>query len=205
MKRRFLAGLGIALAVAVAAPGLSTPASAGGTKNLTLAQILLSDSKKDAPNGFDSNPNDFDIVTQAILLFPDLVQAASNPGDYTVFLPTDYAFRRLVRDLTGKTVRKESDVFAAVAALGTDTVKGVLSYHIIAGARIDYKTALASDGAELTTLNGAKITVDVRGHGFKSVVLMDGNAALRDPRVIIPNIVASNGIAHGINRVLMPG
>ncbi|MBI4933588.1 MAG: fasciclin domain-containing protein [Actinobacteria bacterium] len=190
------------MAAAVAIPAMVQAAPAKNTSNLSLAQILLSDSKKDAANGFDRNPNDFDIVTQALLLFPDLVEAASNPGDYTVFLPTDYAFRLLVKDLTGKKVFKESDVFAAVATLGTDTVKTVLTYHIVPGARVDYKAATKSDGAELKTLQGNIITVDVQGKN--RVILMDGDPDLRDPRVIFPNIKASNGIAHGINRVLIP-
>ena len=43
-----------------------------------------------------------DIATQAVLLFPDLVSAASDPNSsLTVFLPNDLAFRTLVHDLTG--------------------------------------------------------------------------------------------------------
>lgn len=201
MKRKFLAVLGLGLTAALAVPAVA-PASAA-TKP-TLAQILLSDTKKDAKNGFDSNPNDFDIVTQAVLLFPDLTAAASDPkANLTVFLPTDFAFRQLVRDLTGKTVYKESEIFKAVAGLGVDTVKAVLMYHII-GSRIDYATALKADGASLTTLGGGTITVDVQGTFFKRVVLVDKDPDLRDPKVIIANIRAANGIAHVIDRVLLP-
>ena len=202
MKRKFLAVLGLGLTAALAIPAVA-PASAA-TKP-TLAQILLSDSKRDAKNGFDSNPNDFDIVTQAVLLFPDLTKAASDPkANLTVFLPTDYAFRQLVRDLTGKTVYKESQIFATVASLGVDTVKAVLMYHIIGGARIDYATALKADGASLTTLGGGTITVDIQGKFFKRVVLVDKDPDLRDPKVVVANIRASNGIAHAIDRVLLP-
>jgi uncharacterized surface protein with fasciclin (FAS1) repeats len=193
-----LALLGIGLTTALVAP---ISADAGAAKP-TLAQILLSDSKKDAANGFDHNPNDFDIVTQALLLFPDLVDAASKPGKLTVFLPTDFAFRRLVKDLTGKVVFKESDVFKAVASLGTDTVKAVLTYHIIAGAKINYVGALAANGASVTTLNGATIKVQVK-HGWK-VFLNDKDPDLKDPKVIVADIQASNGIAHVIDRVLLP-
>ncbi len=202
MKRKFLVALGLGLTAALAIPAVA-PASAA-TKP-TLAQILLSDSKHDAKNGFDSNPNDFDIVTQALLLFPDLTSAASDPkANLTVFLPTDYAFRQLARDLTGKTIYKESEIFNAVASLGTDTVKAVLTYHIIGGARIDYAAALKADGASLTTLGGGTITVDIQGKHFKRVVLVDKDPDLRDPKVIVANIKASNGIAHAIDRVLLP-
>jgi uncharacterized surface protein with fasciclin (FAS1) repeats len=200
MKRKFLAVIGLGLAAAVAIPSVA-PASAATRP--TLAQILLSDSKKDAKNGFDANPNDFDIVTQAVLAFPALTAAASSPGNLTVFLPTDYAFRQLVRDLTGKTVYKESEIFNAVVGLGLPTVEAVLKYHIL-GTRVDYRTALKADGASLTTLQGGTITVDVTGRFFKRVVLQDKDPDLRDPKVVIADIRASNGIAHAIDRVLLP-
>lgn len=199
MKRSLLAAIGLTLTTALVAP-----AAASAAPKPTLAQILLSDSSKDAANGFDANPNDFDIVTQALLLFPDLVQAASNPGDYTVFLPTDYAFRALVKSLTGQTVLKESDVFAAVAGLGLPTVKTVLTYHIIGGSRISYAQALKANGAELTTLQGGTIKVSIAGKFFKKIVLVDKEPALRDAKVVVADIKASNGIAHGIDRVLLP-
>lgn len=201
MKRTLFAALGLGLAAATLVPAVA-PASAAPAKP-TLAQILLSDSKSDWKNGFDRNPNDFDIVTQALLLFPDLVDAASNPGDYTVFLPTDYAFRRLVFDLTGKKVYAEADVFKAVAGLGVDTVKAVLQYHIIAGSRIDYRTALKADGVALTTLGGT-LTVDVQGKSFRKIVLVDNEPDLKDAKVVRADIKASNGIAHAIDRVLIP-
>lgn len=203
MKRRILAALGIGLTTAFLVPA-TVPASASATPRPTLAQILLADSKLDR-NGFDHNPYDFDIVTQAVLLFPDLTAAASNPAaNLTVFLPTDAAFRTLVKQLTGTTVWAEKDVFAAVASLGPDTVYDVLKYHILLGARIDYRTALQSDGAELETLQGGTITVDVRGTYLPRVVLVDKDPDLRDARVIFPNIRAVNGIAHAIDRVLLP-
>ena len=203
MKRSLLAGLAVVVAATVAAPAIAS-ATPVHKPAPTLAQILLSDSTRDDRNGFDRNPDDFDIVTQALLLFPDLVQAASDPkSNLTVFLPTDYAFRALVKGLTGKVVFKEADVFAAVAGLGAATVKAVLTYHIVPG-RIDYATAVKSNGAQLKTLNGATITVHVSGKRFKWVRLQDKDPDLRDPRVVVANIRASNGIAHAINRVLLP-
>jgi uncharacterized surface protein with fasciclin (FAS1) repeats len=174
---------------------------------LTLAEILLSDSASDDAKGFDDDSDDFDIVTQAVLLFPDLVAAASNPdAELTVFLPTDRAFRRLVKDLTGQRLHGESDIFDAVAGLGVDTVKTVLTYHLV-GSAIDYRTALKSDGAMLKTLQGGSFTVDVSGWwGHRSVNLIDNDPDARNPRVVAPNVggEAKNGFAHGIDRVLRP-
>lgn len=177
------------------------------TPSQTLAEILLSDSAGDDANGFDGNGKDFDIVTQAVLLYPDLVAAVSNPDlELTVFLPNDGAFRKLVKDLTGQRLQSESEVFAAVAELGLDTVKTVLTYHIIVGSAIDYDTARQSDSAVLTTLQGGTFTVDVRGRRCRSVRLIDNDPDDRDPMVVSPNVggEATNGFAHGIDRVLRP-
>ncbi|MGB8859872.1 MAG: fasciclin domain-containing protein [Ilumatobacteraceae bacterium] len=203
MKRSFIAAVGLAVTAAVASPAVAQAAPTTH-HSPTLVQILLADEQWDGADGFDGFPFDFDIVTEALQLFPDLVEAANSPGDLTVFLPTDQAFRRLVKDLTGQTMQSESEVFAAVASLGTDTVKAVLTYHIVAGSRITYRQALRSDGAAIGTLNGASFTVDVVGKRFKSVVLVDNDPDFRDPTVVFPNINASNGIAHAIDRVLLP-
>ena len=65
----------------------------------------------------------------------------------TAFMPTDRAFQRLVRSLTGSTPRTEKKTFAAVAGLGIDTVETVLLYHVVPGATVTYKQALKADGA----------------------------------------------------------
>ena len=55
----------------------------------------------------------------------------------------------------------------------------------------------------LTTVNGQTIEVDVTGSWIKRVTLID-KAPTRDPMVIVPNVRAANGIAHAIDRVLIP-
>ncbi len=158
-------------------------------------------------NQFDLNPFDYDIVTEAVLLFPDLVAAASDPdAELTVFLPNDWAFRRLVADLTGTWPLRERAVFDAVAGLGVDTVSTVLRSHIIAGPPISFETAKQADGAVLTTLQGGTIEVDVSGRWWKVVRLVDQDPDARDARVVHPEVggAAANGFAHGIDRVLRP-
>lgn len=206
MRKKFIAALTVIASLAFMAP---VAAQETATEQMpTLADILLSDSDRDGPDGFDRRGWDYDIVTQAVLLFPDLVAAASDPdAELTAFLPRDRAFRRLVYEITGDWLRSEADVFAAVASLGTDTVKNVLLYHLV-GAKIDYRTALRSDGAVLDTLlEGATIEVKVkRFFIWRYVKLIDADTNDRNPIVVRPNLggEASNGYAHGINRVLRP-
>ena len=202
-KRKMFVG---ALAVMFAASSCAVPAPA--VSDNTIAAQLLSDSSGDNAAGFDDNWYDFDIVTQAVLLYPDLVAAASDPeASLTAFLPNDRAFQVLVLDLTGNWVDSEQGVFDAVASLGLPTVKTVLTYHLVP-AKIAASDALAADGAELTTLQGGKITVDVTEPRLSRIQLGD-----LDPDDDNPNLVyskynyggtLSNGYIHGISLVLRP-
>lgn len=204
--RKLLVGAAAALGVVAIAP--TTASATGGSSDQTLADILLADSARDDADGFDRRWWDFDIVTQAVLLFPDLVEGASNPdAELTAFLPNDQAFRRLVKEITGEWVRAEADVFAAVASLGVDTVEDVLQYHIVP-VSISYRDARKADGATLPTLlEGATLDVDVVGkRWWQRVRIVDADTDDRNPTVVWPNVggKASNGYAHGINRVLRP-
>lgn len=187
----------------------STPGNASGAKShRSLAAVLTSDG-----NNFDHNSRDFDIVTQAVLAVlkakPSSVVSVLAKGNtrVTAFVPTDAAFRALVFDLTGKWVKKESKVFAAVASLGTDTVETVLLYHVIAGKTITAAQALRADGAALTTAQGGAITVDVLNPVAGRIRLQDQDPDDVDPTTIPRLLNLNKGnkqIAHGINYVLRP-
>ena len=74
--------------------------------------------------------------------------------------PTDQAFRLLATSLTKTHCSRESDVFAAIATLGADTVKAVLTDHLV-GDKLDPATVLAGDLVQVSTLAGGSFTVDV--------------------------------------------
>jgi uncharacterized surface protein with fasciclin (FAS1) repeats len=187
----------------------STPGNASAAKgNRSLAAVLTSDG-----NNFDHNSRDFDIVTQGVLAVlkakPSSAVSVLAKGNtrVTAFVPTDAAFRALVFDLTGKWVKKESKVFAAVASLGIDTVETVLLYHVIAGKTITAAQALKADGAALTTAQGGTITVDVLNPVTGRIRLQDQDPDDVDPATIprLLNINKGNKqIAHGVNYVLRP-
>jgi len=202
-KRRALVPLAVALALTAGA--CTVPAPAPSQK--TIAQQLLSDSGDNAA-GFDGDWYDFDIATQAILLYPDLVQAASDPAaSLTAFLPNDRAFQVLVYSLTGNVVLDEQGVFDAVASLGLPTVKTVLTYHLV-GSKISAADALAANGAELTTLQGGKLTVDVANPAINLILLHDLDPNADDPGVVFSKFnfggALANGYIHGISLVLRP-
>lgn len=195
MTKNLFASLAILLALVMSAPVSAN----GGPTSPTLGGILLSDG-----NMFDSDQNDFDIVTQAVLAFPGLAGAATNPAaTLTVFLPTDKAFRILVEDLYGESIKNESDLFDfLVTELTLPVIEAVLEYHIIGEIYTADDLVTEGDGFELSPLlEDSSLEVDFRG---KQLRLIDNEPSLRDPIVRVVDIHGSNGVAHVIDRVLLP-
>ena len=126
----------------------------------------------------------------------------------TVFAPTDQAFRLLLEDLTGKTVKSEKKIFDSLVEIaGVDTIETVLLYHVVAGKTLTSGKVLKADGARLTTAQGGKVKVDIRKKPSLSITLKDRDKNDRDPKVILKAIDLNKGnkqVAHGIDRVLRP-
>jgi len=123
---------------------------------------------------------DFKTLTAA-LDAAGLVETLSGPGPFTVFAPTDSAFARLP---AGKVEGLLAD---------TPQLKSVLTYHVVPG------TVMASDivkanGARPATVNGQKVDVVVR----------DGMVYVNGAQVVTADIVASNGVIHVVDAVLLP-
>lgn len=111
----------------------------------------------------------------------------------------------MVFDLTGKLVDTEQGVFDAVASLGLPTVKTVLTYHLVP-AKIAASDALAANGAQLETLQGATITVKVVEPRLSLIQLGDQDPNDADPHVVYSKYnyggTLTNGYIHGISLVL---
>jgi hypothetical protein len=199
---------GAAGASASAPQGTVTPAAATAT---ALGSTPLSTVLAPYASSYNTNWNDYNIVTHAV--FAVLKVKPSSPVGVlakgkvalTAFIPNDRAFQILVKQLTGKTVRTEAGVFAAVATLGIPTIEKVLLYHVVPGATIPAAQALKANGANLKTALGTRIHVAV--YPGPVISLWDKDHYLRNPRVILSqtNInVGNKQIAHGIDRVLLP-
>jgi uncharacterized surface protein with fasciclin (FAS1) repeats len=213
MKRRvpaLLAASALALgAVQATAPAASAYATEAAPGETSLAAVLTSDG-----NQFDRNAKDFDIVTEAALAVvgakPDSPVALLADGTQrlTVFAPTDQAFRLLVKDLTGETLRSEKKIFDSLVALaGVDTVEAVLLYHVVPGKTLTSGKVLKADGARLMTAAGKTVKVDVRMKPSLRITLKDKDKDDRDPRVVLTALDINKGnlqVAHGIDRVLRP-
>ena len=108
-----------------------------------------------------------------------LAGALSGPGPLTVFAPTDAAFAKVPK--------------ATLAALAKDRskLKAVLLYHVVSG---KLTAAQVVKRKSLTTLEGSTLSIRTR----------DGNVYVNRARVIKANVMASNGVIHVINQVLIP-
>jgi transforming growth factor-beta-induced protein len=110
----------------------------------------------------------------------ELVDTLKSEGPFTVFAPTDDAFAALPE--------------GTVAALLEDipALTDILLYHVVNGA-VMAETVVTLDSA--TTVQGSDVSITVNDEG---VFLND------TVQVIITDIVASNGVIHVIDSVLLP-
>lgn len=191
------------------APAQAAPAAKSGKGTTSLAEVLTSDG-----NRFDRRNGDYDIVTEAVLAVlaakPDSAVGVLADGNValTAFIPNDISFKRLAHELTGQWIRSEKKVFnTLVETVGVDAIEQVLLYHVVPGATVTSKQALASDGAELTTAQGATFTVDVLYKKLPLVQLRDQDTDDVDPFLDPRRLDINKGnkqIAHGIIFVLRP-
>lgn len=113
--------------------------------------------------------------------------------EFTVFAPNNEAFDALFSLITNFDSLEDFETEEEIEAL-----RALLTYHIHEGSIM---SSQLTDGGTIPTIHGDVITADLTGE----------NARLRPsysealPSVIsTPNIGATNGVIHGINRVLIP-
>lgn len=159
---------------------------------------------------FDDNLADFDVLTYLAL---DIMGTRPNSAVWaladgnvklTAFIPTDRAFKKLVKSLTGASYTSERKVYKAVRALGFDTVEKVLLYHVVLGSPILSEAAVAASGSQLTTAQGSTLGVAFDGTTLK---LRDKDTKRINPEVILARVDINKGnnqVAHPINGVLLP-
>jgi transforming growth factor-beta-induced protein len=117
----------------------------------------------------------------AALTKAGLVDALKGAGPFTVFAPTDAAFDALEKAKPG-----------TVAGLSVEQLAAVLKYHVISGAAV--KSSELKSGQLAKTLAGPVVAVDLSGDKPK----------VNDASVTMADIVASNGVIHVIDKVLLP-
>lgn len=109
-----------------------------------------------------------------------LVETLQGSGPFTVFAPTDGAFAAI-----------QKDVDELLKPENKKKLTDILTFHVVSG---NAMAADLKDGQELTTVQGGKLKVSIKGD---KVMINDANVTMAD-------VAASNGVVHVIDKVLMP-
>ena len=145
---------------AASSPAASSPAAAG-----TIVDVAAANA-------------DFTTLVAAVKA-AGLADTLSGPGPFTVFAPTNEAFKALPAGLLDKLLKPENKAVLAK----------ILTYHVLAS---KVMAADVKDG-KVATVEGGTITIDTMS-GVK----------VNDAKVVTTDIAASNGVIHVIDKVLVP-
>lgn len=109
-----------------------------------------------------------------------LVDTLKGEGPFTVFAPTDEAFAKIPK--------AQLDALLA----DTEALTAVLTYHVVPG-RIMSATLVDERFTTAKTVQGEAVTIDART-----------NVKVNGANVVNADIVASNGVVHVIDSVILP-
>jgi uncharacterized surface protein with fasciclin (FAS1) repeats len=165
MSRIMLALLAAVAAVAVAIPVATAEPARSAAKKPNIVQVA-------------SKAGNFKTLV-ALVKKAGLAGTLSSKGPFTVFAPTDAAFKKVPK--------------STLDALAKDKkkLKAVLLYHVVKG-KVPASKVVTLDSAK--TLNGKSVSIEV----------MDGMVYVNDAQVTTADVKARNGIIHVINEVLIP-
>jgi len=116
-----------------------------------------------------------------LLVETGLADTLAGEGPFTVFAPTNEAFDKLPADVLASLTDPDN----------VDDLINVLTYHVVSGAVI--RSTDLAEGAMVTALNGETLTV----------TSLDP-PTINESVVIAADILASNGVVHLIDTVLVP-
>ena len=125
----------------------------------------------------------FSIHVEAVVA-AGLVDALSGAGPFTVFAPTNDAFAALLAELG-----VSKDALLADKALLTQ----VLTYHVVPARVLKAQVPV---GTPITSLQGDSFTIDA--------TLSITDQAGRTASIFATDVLASNGVIHVIDKVILP-
>lgn len=110
-----------------------------------------------------------------------LVETLKGEGPYTVFAPTDEAFAKLPAGTVEMLLLPENK----------DKLIAVLTYHVVPG-KVTSEEVVKLDSAK--TVNGADVAIKTE----------DGKVMVDNATVVQADVMASNGVIHVIDAVILP-
>jgi uncharacterized surface protein with fasciclin (FAS1) repeats len=117
----------------------------------------------------------------AALKAADLIGTLKGPGPFTVFAPTDAAFAKLPAGTVEDLLKPENKA----------KLVSILTYHVVAG---------SVSSAQVVKMTSAKT---VEGRSVK-ISTKDGSVMIDNAKVVKADVMASNGVIHVIDTVLLP-
>jgi transforming growth factor-beta-induced protein len=164
MTRGILAGLAVVAAIGVTwAPWQSPAAEAGKKKDIVDTAAAA---------------EQFKTLVTAVKA-AELVDVLKGAGPFTVFAPTDEAFKKVPKEQLEALLKDKKKLQA------------VLTYHVVPG---DVKAQDVVKLKSAKTAEGKSLTIAVK----------DGTVRINDANVVKTDIECSNGVIHVIDAVLLP-
>ena len=108
-----------------------------------------------------------------------LTSTLEGPGPFTVFAPTDAAFAKIPKSTLDSVLADKA------------TLTKILTYHVLPG---KVTSDEITNGQTAQTVEGQSVTFAVNGNSVK----------VNDANVVQADVLASNGVIHAIDTVLMP-
>jgi len=184
MKLALLRGLALALTLSATSFGVAYAANpdVGGAPMYETKNII-----ENAVNSKDHT------TLVAAVKAAGLVETLEGPGPFTVFAPTDAAFKALPAGTVENLLKPENKAML---------VK-ILTCHVIAAKALstDVSSMAMADGGthEVTTVGGCKLWLSVK----------DGKVMIKDEAggmatVTVADVIQSNGVIHVVDAVLLP-
>ena len=175
------------LTAAATTLALTLPAFAA---NPMVGGAAMSESKDIVHNAMNSKDH---TTLVAAVKAAGLVDTLQGTGPFTVFAPTNEAFKKLPRGTVETLVKPENKA----------TLTKILTYHVVPGkisaGDIDKMITEGGGKAMLKTVEGDTLTAMRKG---KSIMLSDDKG--ETAAITIANVYQSNGVIHVINRVMQP-
>lgn len=151
----------------------------GGVLAVVGACAPMSDRGDDIVDIAASNP-DFSTLVAAVNA-AGLVETLKGPGPYTVFAPTNAAFEALPPGTVESLLLPENK----------DKLVSILTYHVVSGQVTSDQ--IAGKRLRTATVQGKPVHINGR-HGVR----------VNNANVVSADIMATNGVIHVIDKVLLP-
>lgn len=124
--------------------------------------------------------NEFSTLVEAVQA-AGLLETLKSEGPFTVFAPTNHAFAKLPAGTVESLLKPENK----------DKLLSILTYHVVRGAVTSDQ--IVGQRVWVKTLQGSSVGID----GINGIKV-DG------ADVVVANVVATNGIIHVIDSVILP-